>query len=175
VTLYEIALVYDILKIGLISDTHDNIQNIRKAVREFNDKHVDVVLHAGDFVSPIAVESFAGVKLVGILGNNDTDVPGLTSAFNKIHGELKGEIFETVYDGIKFAGYHGTSFAKKELLIKSGKYDMFVYGHTHRKDNGNIGTTRVVNPGTAKGWIFGLFATIAIFDTYSRAIKFINL
>ena len=84
----------DIMKIGIISDTHDNIENIQKAVKEFNNRHVEIVLHAGDFVSPIAVESFAGIKLVGILGNNDTDIPGLTSAFNKIHGELEGEIFE---------------------------------------------------------------------------------
>jgi putative phosphoesterase len=163
------------MKIGLISDTHDNIQNIRKAVREFNDKHVDVVIHAGDFVSPIAVESLTGVKLVGVLGNNDTDIPGITSTFNKIHVELKGEIFETVYDGMKFAVYHGTNLVKKEQLIKSGKYDVFIYGHTHRKDNRYVGTTRVINPGTAKGWFFGLFATIAVFDTSSRNLEFINL
>jgi putative phosphoesterase len=71
------------MKIGLISDTHDNIENIRKAIREFNEKNVDLVLHAGDFSSPIAVESFAGVKLVGVLGNNDKDIPGLTLAFKK--------------------------------------------------------------------------------------------
>lgn len=163
------------MKIGLISDTHDNIQNIRKAVRKFNDKHVDVVIHAGDFVNPIAVESLAGVTLVGVLGNNDTDIVGLTSIFDKIHAELKGEIFEKVYDRMRFAVYHGTSLAKKEQLIKSGKYDVFIYGHTHRKDNRYIGTTRVINPGTAKGWFFGLFATIAVFDTSSRKLEFINL
>ena len=103
------------MKIGLISDTHDNIQNIGKAVRKFNDKHVDVVIHAGDFINPIAVESLAGVTLVGVLGNNDTDIVGLTSTFDKIHGELKGEIFEKVYDGMRFAVYHGTSLAKKTV------------------------------------------------------------
>lgn len=96
------------MKIGLISDTHDYIRNIQRSVREFNDKHVDIVIHAGDFAGPTAIESFKGVKLVGVLGNNDKDIPGLISAFNKIHGELKGEIFETVYDGMKFAIYHGT-------------------------------------------------------------------
>ena len=109
------------MKIGLISDTHDNIQNVRKAVRKFNNKHVDVVIHAGDFVNPIAVESLAGVKLVGVLGNNDTDIAGLKSTFNKIHGELKGEIFETVYDGMKFAVYHGTNLAKKRTVNQIGK------------------------------------------------------
>ncbi|HEY7777658.1 MAG TPA: metallophosphoesterase [Nitrososphaeraceae archaeon] len=163
------------MKIGFISDTHDNIQNIRRAVRKFNDKHVDLVIHAGDIVSPNAVESLADVKLVGVLGNNDKDVAGLTSAFNKINGKLEGEIYKTVYDGMKFAVYHGTSIAKREQLIKSGKYDIFIYGHTHRKDNRFVGNTRVINPGTAKGWFFGLFATIAVFDTTSRNIDFINL
>jgi putative phosphoesterase len=164
-----------IVKIGLISDTHDNIENILKAVKEFNSRQVDIVLHTGDFVSPIAVESFAGIKLVGILGNNDTDIVGLTSAFNKIHGELKGETFEAVYDGIKLVIYHGTNSSKKEFLIKSGKYDMVIYGHTHRKANYKIGRTTVVNPGAAKGLFFGFYATIAIFDTYSRIIEFVNL
>jgi putative phosphoesterase len=163
------------MKIGLISDTHDYILNIRRAVKKFNDKHVDIVIHAGDFVSPIAVESLGGVKLVGVLGNNDKDIPGLTSAFNKIHGELKGEIFETVYDGMKIAVYHGTNIAKREQLMNSGKYDVFVYGHTHRKYNRIIGTTRVINPGTARGWFFGLFASIAVFDTSNTSLEFINL
>ena len=43
------------------------------------------------------------------------------------------------------------------------------------KDNRYIGTTRVINPGTARGWFFGLFATIAVFDTSSRNLEFINL
>ena len=77
------------MKIGIISDTHDNIENILKAVKVFNSRHVDIVPHAGDFVSPIAVKSFACIKLVGILGNNDTDIPGLTSAFNKINENSK--------------------------------------------------------------------------------------
>ena len=165
----------DIMKIGIISDTHDNIENILKAVKEFNSRHVDIVIHAGDFISPIAVESFAGIKLVGILGNNDTDIHGLISAFNKINGELKGEIFEAVYDGIKLVIYHGTSSTKKEFLIKSGKYDMVICGHTHRKASNKIGRTIVVNPGSAKGWFLGFYATIAILDTHTRNIEFVSL
>ena len=163
------------MKIGIISDTHDNIRNIMRAIKEFIDKNVDVVIHAGDIISPIAVESFADVKLVAVLGINDTDVSGLTAAFNKIHGELAGEILERVYDGVNFAVYHGTNLAKREQLMKSGKYDVFIYGHTHRKEDRKIGSTRVINPGTAKGWFAGLFATIAVFDTSSRNLEFIDL
>ena len=54
------------MKIGLISDTHDNIGNILKAVDPINDVNIDIILHAGDFVTPSAIEPFAGVKLVGL-------------------------------------------------------------------------------------------------------------
>ena len=72
------------MKIGLISDTHDNIQNIQKAIISFNEKLVRVVIHAGDIVSPEAVEAFDGMKLIGVLGNNDLQVNELTDAFDNI-------------------------------------------------------------------------------------------
>ena len=161
------------MKIGLISDTHDNIQNIRKAVREFNDKHVDVVIHAGDFVSPIAVESLAGVKLVGVLGNNDTDIPGISSTFNKIHGELKGEIFEIVYDGMKFCLSWALTL-QKDQLIKSGKYDVFIMDIHIEKIIDILELQELSIQARLKDG-FWTFATIAVFDTSSRNLEFINL
>jgi uncharacterized protein len=79
------------MKIGLISDTHDNIQNTQNAIIFFNDKNVEFVIHAGDIVSPETVKAFDGMKLIGVLGNNDLEVRELTSAFDKIGGQLKGE------------------------------------------------------------------------------------
>ena len=112
------------MKIGLISDTHDNIQNIQNAILLFNDKHVSFVIHAGDIVSPEAVEAFAGVKLIGVLGNNDLEIDGLTNAFDKIGGQLKGEFCEIEQDDLIFAVYHGTNSRRKDSLIQSGKYDV---------------------------------------------------
>ena len=82
------------MKIGLISDTHDNIQNIQSAISLFSDKHVSFVLHAGDIVSSEAVQAFTGVKLIAVLGNNDLEIDRLTNAFDKIGGQLKGEFYE---------------------------------------------------------------------------------
>lgn len=50
------------MRIALISDTHDNIDNILKATREFNERRADIVIHAGDYVSPISIESFVGIR-----------------------------------------------------------------------------------------------------------------
>jgi uncharacterized protein len=51
------------MKIGLISDTHDNIQSLHNAISLFNGKQVSFVFHGGDILSPEAVEGSAGVRL----------------------------------------------------------------------------------------------------------------
>jgi uncharacterized protein len=163
------------MKIGLISDTHDNIQNIQKATSLFNDRRVSFVIHAGDIVSPETVEAFTGVKLIGILGNNDLKVEELTNAFDKIGGQLKGEFCEMEQDDLIFAIYHGTNLRRKESLIQSGRYDVVVCGHTHKVQNKKVEKTLVVNPGTANGWFFGYSATAAVFDTQTKEPEFLYL
>src|SRR5262245_30251008 len=103
------------MKIGLISDTHDNIQNIRKAISLFTNKNVSFVIHAGDIVSPEAVKAFLGVKIIAVLGNNDLEVNGLAYAFDKIGGQLKGEFCEMEHDDLIFVLYNGNNLRKKEL------------------------------------------------------------
>ena len=61
------------MKIGIISDTHDNLDNVQKSVELFKSQKVSVVFHAGDYVDSEIVRSFSGIKLIGILGNNDLD------------------------------------------------------------------------------------------------------
>jgi len=163
------------MKIGLISDTHDNIQNIRKAITSFIDKHVNIVIHAGDIVSPETVNAFDGMKLIGVLGNNDLEVQGLTNAFDKIGGQLKGEFGEIKQDDLIFAVYHGTDSRRKQSLIQCCKYDVVICGHTHRTQDKQVGKTLIINPGTANGWFFGYGATAAVFDTLTKELEFIYL
>ena len=163
------------MKIGIISDTHDCIGNIEKSVKIFKHNEISFVLHAGDYTSPQAVRRFQGVKLKGVLGNNDIDIDGLDDAFNEIGGDLKDEFYEFNEGGIEFALYHGTSAKQKESLIQSGKYDVVICGHTHRIQKLNMGKTMVINPGTAKGWLFGYKATLAIFETQNKQLEFINI
>jgi uncharacterized protein len=163
------------VKIGLISDTHDNFKTIEAAVRIFREKRIDYVLHAGDITTPEAVEAFAGLKLIGVLGNNDVDKIGLNNAFEKIGGQLRGELCEIEEDDLLIAVYHGTDFRKREALIQSGKYNVVVYGHTHKVDYKVVGKTIVINPGTANGWFFGYKASAVIFDTISKECDFVDL
>ncbi|HDN95089.1 MAG TPA: metallophosphoesterase, partial [Nitrospirae bacterium] len=57
------------MKIGIMSDSHDHVNNIQKSIQAFRERDVDYILHLGDYVNPNSVREFKGVKLVGIFGN----------------------------------------------------------------------------------------------------------
>ena len=41
-----------------MSDTHDHMDNISKAVKIFNERNIDVLIHCGDYVSPFTFRAF---------------------------------------------------------------------------------------------------------------------
>src|SRR6476646_9627237 len=107
------------MKIGIISDTHDDVGNVKKAIEMFNVERVQYVIHVGDYICPGIVKEFEKLnsKLIGVLGNNDGEKVHLLKNFLDIGGDLKGELAEIELDGLRFGVYHGTSkdFQKEEL------------------------------------------------------------
>jgi putative phosphoesterase len=187
------------MRIGIISDTHDDIENVRRAIEIFNAEKVAYVIHAGDYIFPGIVIEFKklNAKLIGVLGNNDGEKVHLLKNFLDIGGELKGELGEIELDGLSFGIYHGTDKEVKELLKNSQKYDIIISGHTHRIELPPSDTTKkkqqyennitkkksrtlVLNPGTAHKKIESVSDAfkeggIIIFDTRTKEYKFIDL
>ncbi len=161
------------MKIGIISDTHDNLPQIKKAVEIFNQEKVELVLHAGDFVSPFTFLEFKNLNcpLRGVFGNNDGDKLYLREKFKGI-GEIIPAPYETNID------HRNTIMLHKEKLIdalaESQKYDVILYGHTHRTDLRKIRKTLIVNPGECGGWLTGK-STIALLDLKTLEAKIIDL
>jgi putative phosphoesterase len=146
------------MKIGIIADTHDDIENVRRAIDFFNKEDVQYVIHAGDYVFPGIVMEFKKLKakLIGVLGNNDGEKGQLLRAFLEIDGELKGELGELHVNDLKIGIYHGTSPDIKRQLTESGRYNIIVCGHTHKVEPAcssigkytKGGSTLILNPGT---------------------------
>lgn len=160
------------MKLGVISDTHDNMPKIAQAVELFNRERVDLVLHAGDFISPITANEFNKLqaKLVGVFGNNDGDKLYLLKRYKDI-GELYEDYHELELGGKRIVLMHQPKFL--EALIASKKYDLIVYGHTHELDL-REGPPLVLNPGEAGGWLSGR-ATVAMVDLATMETKIIDL
>jgi len=161
------------MKIGIISDTHENMPKIRKAVGLFNREKVDVVLHAGDIISPITAKEFSALKgrFIGVFGNNDGDKLFLNKKFRGI-GKIHEKKFEGTLGGKKVLLIHEPDMLP--ALAESGHYDIIVYGHTHRTDISRVGKTLVINPGEAAGWITGK-CTVALLDTKTMKVRLVKL
>lgn len=160
------------MRIGILADTHDNLVNIRKFLTLFRERGVELVLHAGDFVSPFTAEPFkeAGFKIIGVFGNNDGDKLYLMERYRGV-GELFLGPHELELAGRKILLTHEPRAL--EALVSSGRYDLVVYGHTHRAEL-REGRPLVVNPGEAGGWLTGR-ATCVLVDLSSLRAELLSL
>jgi len=144
------------MQIGIISDTHDHHLNVLRAIEIFNERGVDVVLHAGDIAAPFTAKAFAGLRraqFIAVFGNNEGEKLFLKST---VEG-FGGQIHEYRYKG-ELAGrkvYMTHTDHNVEEVAASQMYDLLIYGHTHRPDLRRVGKTLVVNPGEATDWITG--------------------
>ena len=55
--------------VGVVSDTHNNINNIKSIVELFNENNVETVVHTGDITNARSLEMFSELKcpLIGVL------------------------------------------------------------------------------------------------------------
>ena len=160
------------MKLGIIADSHENMPLIAKAVELFNNEKVGLVLHAGDFISPITAKEFKSLKakLIGVFGNNDGDKLLLQRQFQDI-GELYEDYHELEIEGRNIVLMHQPKFL--DTLIASNKYDLIIYGHTHEIDI-REGQPLVVNPGECGGWLTGR-STVAIVELETMKVKIYDL
>ena len=156
--------------IGICSDSHDHVDNIKKAVAYFKSQNVSHLIHAGDYCSPFTIPLFEGLPLHGIFGNNDGDKYLLMKKFDEIGAYLHGDFFSFEEDGLTFAVYHGTYEEITRSLERSGLYDVVISGHTHEPNVETVGETVSINPGSLNG--FDGDAMLALFDTAKREVKF---
>lgn len=169
--LYKLKSAEAKIMIGIISDTHENEEAIRKAVAIFREKNIDFGVHCGDIISPPMLEHFKGLRMKFVFGNNDGEKEGLKAKAAQFGFEIWEELeFES--NGRKFYAYHGTLKPKLDAAVKSNKYDYVLTGHTHLKRDEKAGKTRVINPGA----LFRIYPyTIALLDEAKDKLEFVKI
>ena len=163
--------------VGLMSDTHDNLPMIDKAVKKLNEMNVELVLHAGDYVAGFAVPRLKEVKskLIGVFGNNDGDHELLKRRFSEYSNmEIRDTFAEIPAGGMKIVLLHGSNAELLNALINSGSFDFVVHGHSHNVETSRKGKTLVVNPGEVCGYVTGK-ATIGLLDTAKREARIFEI
>ena len=160
------------MKIGIISDTHNNIETTKKALNIFRQKNVDLIVHAGDLTSPKMLSLFEGFNCKFVLGNGDIDIEDLNSEAGRLGFGCIDEYCTFEAGKKKFILFHGNNVPMFREAVASGKYDYIIKGHTHFFENYTSGKTRIINSGS-------LYSSdeysIALLDTETDRVELIKL
>jgi hypothetical protein len=166
--------VEELMRIGLMADTHDRVPAVAELLRQMLDQGVSLVLHAGDYCSPFVLKPFEDihVALSGVYGKNDGDTQGLLMRAQAAFGS---ELFESPHSfemgGQRILLVHDIGDVAKRSVES---HSIVVHGHTHQQEMKARGDTLIVNPGEACGWLFGA-PQAAILDLDSKHVDFLSL
>ena len=159
-----------------MSDTHDRLSVIDAAVKKLNELGVELVYHAGDYVSPFVDSRLKNLKapLVGVLGNNDGSKSLLKKKFAEFGADIRGRFAFDIIDGLTIAVVHGDNRELMRSLLELQSHDILITGHTHEAKIYRKGKMLIINPGETCGLLTGK-STIAILDTNKLEAEIIEL
>jgi putative phosphoesterase len=160
------------VKAGILSDTHDQRAFAEDALALFLREGVGVILHLGDVCRPDAIVAFrdCGIPLIGVFGNNDCDKEGLQAVSgDSFHaGPHMPEI-----DGRRVLMSHSFDELQEEIG-GGGKFDLILFGHTHRPLEMRMGRALIVNPGEGCGFLSGR-PTCAVIDLATMEARILEI
>jgi len=155
------------MKIGAISDIHDHLNNLEKAINILNNEKVELVIFCGDLSSPFTAEYFGKLKapVKAVFGNNEGDRVNILGKIKKNqlnieYAPKQGLMWDLKLAGKRIAVFHGHQQEITDALINSDLFDIVLTGHTHRFHLKKLKNTFWVNPGTVAGWAGLDFKTV---------------
>ena len=155
------------MRIGIVSDTHNNLKNVAKIVELFNEASVERVIHTGDITQAKTMDVLAqlDMPLHGVYGNND-------------EGEMHSLVERCTAHGFDFRmpPYEFTWFQRNIIVAHDplelegnvkGNHHIVLHGHTHMYRHEHVqteaGEQLTFNPGECAGHMKGLNA-IGVLD-----------
>tara|TARA_B100000963_G_scaffold361774_1_gene399434 strand:+ start:447 stop:938 length:492 start_codon:yes stop_codon:yes gene_type:complete len=159
------------VKIGVVSDTHNNLKNIEKIINLFNDEKLPFVIHTGDIANANSLEQFSRLdsKLIGVYGNNDRSESGLKKVVQKNNFQFQEPPRILTLANREIVIFHEPDNIE-QFLSENKKVDIVLYGHTHRYENNTKNGVLHFNPGESAGMQKGSNA-IGILDLINLEAK----
>lgn len=161
------------MRLGILSDTHNNIANTRAALQIFREQGVRRIYHCGDLTSETIMMQFVGWQAVFALGNVDYNRAELANAAKRLGFPAPQRRIEDTVDGVSIGMMHGNEGLP--WLISFGEHRYVFHGHTHRRrDETTDKGTRVINPG-ALGGRQSETRSVAVLDTATDDLTFFEI
>lgn len=161
------------MRIGIISDTHDELQRAQFAVKLLRDEGAEVLFHCGDLIEPDMVSVCSIMPCYFVFGNNDCDsVQAIRSEISLTSGavclEWAGEV---TVGGKRIAMTHGHLHKDLKRLL-AAEPDYLFSGHSHQTDDCRHGVTRRINPGALHR---ARTYSVALLNLEDDELRFLNV
>lgn len=161
--------------IGVLSDTHNNVANLRKALEIFERRGVRRLIHCGDVTTLATLEWLADYRVIYVFGNGDFASGEMRDMLLRYHPENYGGLtYGGDLFGASIAAAHGHLPGGVETMARSGEYDYVFHGHTHHRRDERIGRARVINPG-ALGGLHREERSVCLVDLAAGQVEFVLL
>jgi uncharacterized protein len=161
------------MRIGIVSDTHNNLRNVERIVRIFNEAGVERIIHTGDITQAKTLEVFRHLDapMYGVFGNNDQERDSLHAAIARNGFEFREPPFELTWHARRIIVVHDP--LELDGALQAG-HDLALHGHTHfyryERRDGQL----IFNPGECAGMMTGFNAVgvVNLADLSVELLKF---
>jgi putative phosphoesterase len=142
------------MRLGVVSDTHNQLRNVQRIVELFNAAGVDQVVHTGDITQAKTLEVLARLDapLFGVYGNNDLERPALEATSASLGIDLTDPPRRLQLGGRRIAVVHDPLEFDEPLRQE---HEVLLHGHTHLHVEERRAGSLVFNPGECAGWMEG--------------------
>lgn len=156
------------MKIAIISDIHDNLENLKIALNWIAKNKIEKLICCGDVTNDETIEFLAHNFLKDIyLVKGNCALFDEKKVLNFKNISYLGKIGRINLGGKNIGICHEPFF--RDAVLDLGKCDIIFYGHTHKPWEEKFRGVRTVNPGTLGG-VF-LKGTFAVWDSESGEIE----
>jgi putative phosphoesterase len=142
------------VRIGIVSDTHNNLRNVERIAELFDAAGVDRVVHTGDITQAKTLKVLARMKapLFGVYGNNDLERDSLERACRQYQMRLVDPPLRIEWADRRIVVVHDPHDLDARRLEGC---DVALHGHDHRLTLQRRRGALVMNPGECAGHVRG--------------------
>lgn len=159
------------MRIGVVSDTHNQLRNVARIVELLNRAGVERVIHTGDVTQAKTLRALAGLEapLHGVYGNND-ERQALAAVAAELGFAFDDGPLELCFAGRRVVVVHDPLELEAVTLAPG---DVALHGHTHRRTVERRRGALVFNPGECAGHLAGHNA-VGVLDLVQLEVEILS-
>ena len=143
------------MRIGVLSDTHNNMRNIERIIEIFRQGDIQRIVHTGDITQAKVLDALSVLpaEIHGVYGNNDLgEKERLSEAAERNAMSFHDGPLELDWAGRRIVVVHDPRDLEGVL---APHHDLALHGHTHLHRLEQVGPSVVFNPGECAGSLKG--------------------